>query len=48
MREYDLSVKVGPYALLAADMNFAQGIDVADAVLIMRKCMNDNYTSLLK
>lgn len=47
MQEYDLSEKFGEHALLAADMNFAQGIDVADAVLIMRKCMNDNYTSLL-
>lgn len=47
MKEYDLSEKIGEHALLAADMNFAQGIDVADAVLIMRKCMNDNYTSLL-
>ena len=47
MQEYDLAVKFGEHALLAADMNFAQGIDVADAVLIMRKCMNDDYTSLL-
>lgn len=48
MKEHDLTEKIGAYALLAADMNFAQGVDVADAVLIMRKCMNDNYTSLLK
>ena len=48
MKEYDLSAKIGKHALLAADMNFAQGIDVADAVLIMRKCMNDGYSSLLK
>ncbi len=47
MKEYDLSEKIGEHALLAADMNFAQGLDVADAVLIMRKCMNENYISAL-
>lgn len=47
MKEYDLAEKIGEYALLAADMNFAQGLDVADAVMIMRKCMNDNYISVL-
>lgn len=47
MKEHDLAEKFGEHALLAADMNYAQGLDVADAVLIMRKCMGDNYISLL-
>jgi len=47
MKQQDLAQTIGEHALLAADMNFAQGIDVADASLIMRKCMNDSYTSVL-
>jgi len=48
MGEADLGQAMGAHALLAADVNMAQGIDVADAVAIMRKCMNDNYVSVLQ